>query len=57
MYTQNKKNQLSLYWKCQISGWSLVSIYWAYVVFTRDHYGYFLTFLKLLEKKGLVAVF
>lgn len=45
---QNKKNRLSLYWKCQISGWSLVSIYWAYVVFTRDHYGYFLTFLNYI---------
>lgn len=39
---------ISLYWKCQILGWGAVSIYWAYVVFTRDHYGYFLTFLNYI---------
>jgi two-component system LytT family sensor kinase len=37
---------ISLYWKCQLLGWGTVSIYWAYVVFTRDDYGYFLTFLN-----------
>ena len=36
----------SLYWKCQLLGWGTVSIYWAYVVFTRDGYGYFFTFLN-----------
>lgn len=36
----------SLYWTCQFFGWGVVSIYWAYVVFTRDHYGYSLTFLN-----------
>ena len=39
--TNNKSN--SLYWKCQIVGWGTVSIYWAYVVFFRDDYGYFFT--------------
>jgi hypothetical protein len=44
--TQNKKNTLSLYWKCQLSGWGLVSIYWAYTVYSRDNYGVFYTFLN-----------
>lgn len=37
---------ISLYWKCQILGWGTVSIYWAYVVFNRDNYGYFFTLLN-----------
>ena len=37
---------ISLYWKCQLLGWGTVSIYWAYVVFSRDNYGYFFTFLN-----------
>ena len=41
-----KKEFLSLYWKCQLSGWGLVSIYWAYTVYTRDSYGVFYTFLN-----------
>ena len=44
--TQNKKNTLSLYWKCQLTGWGLVSIYWAYTVYTRDNYGALYTFLN-----------
>ena len=44
--TQNKKNALSLYWKCQLTGWGLVSIYWAYTVYTRDSYGVLNTFLN-----------
>lgn len=43
---QNKKNTLSLYWKCQLIGWGLVSIYWAYTVYKRDNYGLFYTFLN-----------
>lgn len=44
--TQNKKYNLSLYWKCQLTGWSIVSIYWAYTVYTRDNYGAFYTVLN-----------
>ena len=39
---------ISLYWQCQILGWGTVSIYWAYVVFTRDDYGYLLTSLNYI---------
>ena len=44
--TQNKNSTLSLYWKCQLTGWGLVSVYWAYTVYTRDNYGVFYTFLN-----------
>jgi two-component system LytT family sensor kinase len=44
--TQNNKFRLSLYWKCQFIGWGLVSIYWAYTVYTRDNYGFFYTLLN-----------
>ena len=43
-----KSKFISLYWRCQILGWGTVSIYWAYVVFYRDHYGYLLTFLNYI---------
>ena len=46
MNTQNKKHHHSLYWLCQILGWSLVSLYWAYTVYTRDNYGVFYTLLN-----------
>lgn len=42
----NNKFSLSLYWRCQIFGWSLVSIFWAYTVYTRDNYGAFYTLLN-----------
>ncbi|MVM31104.1 sensor histidine kinase [Spirosoma sp. HMF4905] len=28
------KNQLSLYWKCQLTGWSLAALYWGYIGIT-----------------------
>ena len=37
--TSFKNNRTSLYWVCQLIGWFTVSIYWAYVVYTRDNYG------------------
>ncbi|SNR39084.1 Histidine kinase [Lutibacter agarilyticus] len=37
---------ISLYWRCQLLGWSIVSIYWAYTVYTRDNYGAFYTLLN-----------
>ena len=46
IHTKNKKLNLSLYWKCQLSGWGFVSVYWAYTVYTRDDYGVFYTFLN-----------
>jgi len=46
MNTQNNIHHHSLYWLCQILGWSLVSLYWAYTVYTRDNYGVFYTLLN-----------
>lgn len=46
--TKNRNTTISLYWKCQLIGWCLVSIYWAYTVYTRDNYGAFYTFLNYL---------
>ncbi len=36
------KNKISLYWKCQIIGWGLVSLYWLYISLNRDDYSIFL---------------
>ncbi len=36
------KNKISLYWKCQIIGWGLVSLYWLYIALNRDDYTIFL---------------
>ena len=44
--TFKNSSTISLYWRCQLLGWSIVSIYWAYTVYTRDHYGVFYTFLN-----------
>ncbi len=44
--THTSNFKLSLYWKCQLFGWSIVSIYWAYTVYTRDNYGVFYTVLN-----------
>lgn len=46
--TNAKKEFISLYWKCQLLGWGLVSIYWAYTVYTRDDYGVFYTLLNYI---------
>ena len=32
------KIPLSLYWKCQIVGWSIVSLFWLYIALVRDNF-------------------
>ena len=44
-----KRNNKYLYWICQLLGWSLVSVYWAYVVYSRDNYGMFYTLLNYIS--------
>lgn len=56
VHTQNKKFNFSLYWKCQISGWGLVSLYWAYTVYTRDNYGVFYTLLNYVADAAIGIV-
>ena len=46
---QLKYNKQLLYWTCQLLGWGLVSIYWAYVVYSRDNYGVFYTLLNYIS--------
>lgn len=41
-----KPKPIALYWTCQILGWGTVSVYWAYTVYTRDHYGILYTFVN-----------
>lgn len=37
--TQNASKVLSLYWKCQIIGWGIVSLLWLYIALVRDRFG------------------
>jgi len=46
LHVNNKIAKPRLYWLCQLIGWGLVSIYWAYTVYTRDNYGFFYTLLN-----------
>ena len=40
------KKSSNLYWLCQLLGWGIVSVYWAYTVYTRDNYSVFYTLLN-----------
>lgn len=42
------QNKMSLYWKCQIIGWSLVSIYWLYVSLNRDDYPIYMALINYI---------
>ena len=46
--TKYHKIDRSIYWICQLLGWGIVSIYWAYTVYTRDNYGTFYTFINYI---------
>lgn len=48
MNVHKKKYAISLYWKCQLVGWGIVSVYWAYVVYSRDNYGVFYTLVNYI---------
>ncbi|MDE3253311.1 MAG: histidine kinase [Bacteroidota bacterium] len=43
-----KRNKLSLYWKCQLTGWSLASLYWFYIGFTGAHFNLLLGLAQFL---------
>ncbi len=36
------------YWKYQLLGWGLVSLYWAYIVYIKDHYSVFHTLINFI---------
>jgi hypothetical protein len=41
--------QLSLYWKCQLIGWSLAALYWSYDGYVTGHFDWFLGILQFLS--------
>lgn len=43
-----KKSKLSLYWKCQLTGWSLASLYWFYIGLTGTHFDPILGLVQFL---------
>jgi len=49
-----KKNfNISLYWKCQLIGWSVASLYWGYIGFSGQHYNYLIGLLQFLSDVAL----
>lgn len=38
-----KENRISLYWQCQLFGWSLASLYWAYNFYVKEEFSVFHT--------------
>lgn len=48
MNKHKNKYSISLYWKCQFIGWGIVSVYWAYIVYSRDSYSVFYTFVNYI---------
>lgn len=44
-----KKTSLSLYWKCQIIGWSIASLYWTFIGFSGGQFNIFVGFLQFLS--------
>ncbi len=43
-----KRTQISLYWKCQIIGWTTASLYWAFVAITSGEFHWGLGFAQLV---------
>ncbi|WP_418637719.1 sensor histidine kinase [Winogradskyella sp.] len=46
--TIKAKETISLYWKFQWLGWSLASVYWAYVVYVKQDYTIFYTLVNFI---------
>jgi hypothetical protein len=44
-----KKLSISLYWKCQLIGWSAASLYWTFLGFSGGKYNLFIGLLQLLS--------
>ncbi|MBP7556223.1 MAG: histidine kinase [Chitinophagaceae bacterium] len=40
--------RLSLYWKCQLIGWAVASLYWSYVGFTGTRFSYMLAVIHFV---------
>ncbi len=44
-----KKLSISLYWKCQLTGWSVASLYWSYQGFSGGKFNLFVGLLQFLS--------
>jgi signal transduction histidine kinase len=44
-----KKITISLYWKCQLIGWSVASLYWGYIGFSGDGFKLYLGFVLFIS--------
>jgi sensor histidine kinase YesM len=44
---------ISLYWKCQLIGWSVASLYWVYFGYDGQGYNYFIGLLQFLSDVAL----
>lgn len=42
-------NKISLYWKCQLIGWCVASLYWGYIGFTGAHFNWFIGLLQFIS--------
>lgn len=51
--SSQKTKSTSLYWTCQLLGWGIVSMYWAYTVYTRDNYSVLYTFVNYILDIGI----
>ena len=44
-----RNNKISLYWKCQLIGWCIASLYWGYIGFTGAHFNWFIGLLQFIS--------
>ena len=50
------KNQLSLYWKCQLAGWSLAALYWGYTGITGGRFNLALGLFQFVTDVALYSL-
>lgn len=49
----NNTSHISLYWKCQLIGWSVAALYWTYTGFIGQHFNLSLAVLQFLTDVAL----
>ncbi|MFT3677645.1 MAG: histidine kinase [Chitinophagaceae bacterium] len=48
-----QKPRLSLYWKCQLTGWAVASLYWGYAGFTGTRFSYVLAVVHFVADMAM----
>ncbi|MGM9476145.1 sensor histidine kinase [Pedobacter sp. GSP4] len=48
LWSMERSNKLSLYWKCQLIGWCVASLYWGYIGFSGAHFSWFIGVLQFI---------